>query len=321
MRPPFYFCICPDTWLIQEHIKRTLQASGCGEWTRQAHWGDEPLEKSFWTALIMPGLLGVLGRGRVLILRRAHLLPVKTLNDMATLLRTAKPDLFLFLCLEGEWKTRKPNVPAAMDKQPYYMAARHKGWIWQSPGYTPGTMRARVREWAAQQGIDFKPGVEETLASILPLDGAQLCNELEKLDLLLGRRRTVVDSDLHALGGQTFMDNFAFLKSVLTSSDDLTAWRTVLADHAASGSGMLMPFLGLLQWEVRTMWLLLAGEERKVRLPDGIKQQKKRLASALGEQGLARICDLVFQAEWDLKTGRKGAEQIMESLVAGLSRR
>lgn len=321
MRPPFYFCICPDAWLIQEHIQGALQTSGCGEWTRQAHWGDEPLEKSFWTALTMPGLLGVLGRGRVLILRRAHLLPVKTLNDMAPLLRTAKPDLFLFLCLEGEWKARKPNVPAAVDKQPYYKAARHKGWIWQSPGYTPGTMMARVREWAAQRGIDFKPGVEESLAGILPLDGARLCGELEKLDLLLGQRRTVVASDLQTLGGQTVMDNFAFLKSVLTSSEDLTAWRTVLADQAASGSGMLMPFLGLLQWETRIMWLLLAGEEHKVHLPGWIKQQKKKLAASLGEHGLGRIWGLVFQAEWDLKTGRKGAEQIMESLLAGLSQR
>lgn len=321
MRPPFYFCICPDILLIKEHVRGVLEAAGCGEWTWQAFWGDEPLEKTFWTALSMPGLFGVMGRGRALALRRAHQLPVKTLNEMEPLMRTAKPDLCLFFCLEGEWKGGKPSVPETVGRQPYYKAALQRGWVWQSPGYTDGTMKAHVREWATQRGIDFKPGVEESLAGILPLDGAQLRNELEKLDLLLGQRRTLFPADLETLDSQTNLDNFAFLKSVLTSSGDLTAWRTVLADHVATGSGMLMPFLGLLQWEMRTMWLLLTGEEHKVRLHPGIKQQKKRLASSLGEQGLARICDLVFQAERDLKTGRKGAEQILEFLVAGLSRR
>lgn len=320
MRPPFFFCICPDVWLLQERIKDLTTAAGCGAWTRQTFWGDEPLPPAFWTALTMPGLLSILGGGRLLVLRRAHLLPVKSLNDMEPLLRTSKPDLWVFLCLEGEWKGSTPAVPATVTKQPYFKAAKSKGWLWQSPGYTEQSLGSFVRQWAKGKGLAFDPGAEQTLVNALPLDGARMRGELEKLELLLGERRRITDADLSLLNGANVMNNFAFLRNVLTSSMDLNAWRTVFADQTATGGGMLMPFLGLLQRETRILWQLLAGEDDKVALPPSVKREKKQLAVELGAQGLARIWDLIFQAEWDLKTGRKQAEQIMESMVANLSR-
>jgi len=320
MRPPFFFCICPDAWLIQERIRELTEAAGCGAWSRQTFWGDEPLESSFWTALTMPGLLGLLGGGRVLVLRHAHRLLIKALNDMEPLLRRAKSDLWVFFCLEGDWKGNTPAVPAVLAKQPYFKAAQHRGWLWQSPGHTERSLREYVRHWAEQQGIDFAPGVEEALVRALPLDGARVRGELEKLELLLSDRRQVTTRDLGLLSGEAVMNTFAFLKAVLSSAADVTAWRTVFADQTASSSGMLMPFLGLLQREIRILWQLLAGEDNKVSLPPGIKQDKKRLALKLGERGLTRIWDLVFEAEFDLKTGRRRAEQIMERMVASLSR-
>jgi len=319
MRSPFFFCICPDVWLIQERIKDLTTVAGCGAWTRQTFWGDEPLPPSFWTALTMPGLLSLLGSGRILVLRRTHQLPVKTLSDMEPLLRASKPDLWVFFCLEGEWKDSTPAVPATVGKQTYFKAAKNKGWLWQSPGYTEQSLRSFVRQWAKDKGFAFDPGAEQALVNALPLDGARMHGELEKLELLLGERRRIAGEDLGLLSSASVMNNFAFLKSVLTSSKDLTAWRTVLADQTATGGGMLMPFLGLLQREVRILWQLLAGEDDKVALPPSIKREKKQFAVKLGEQGLARIWDLIFQAEWDLKTGRKQAEQIMEFMVANLA--
>lgn len=321
MRPPFYFCISPDAWLIQERIRSLVEAAGCGKWTRLFFWGDEALGHSFWAALTMPGLLSVLGSGRILVLRRAHLLPVKTLGDMEPLLRVAKPDLWVFLCLEGEWKSTAPAVPATVSKQPYFKAAKERGWLWQSPGVTEKNLKELILKWAGERGIAFAPGVLETLAGMLPLDGAGLRCELEKLDLLLGDRRLVAGQDLGLLGDQALMNNFAFLRSVLDGSADLATWRTVLAEQAASGTGLLMPFLGLLQRELRIMWQLLAGEDGNVALHPGAKQEKKRFAARLGEDGLTAMLDMVFRAELDLKTGRKDAEQILESLVATLSRR
>lgn len=321
MRPPFFFCICPDAWLVQERIRNLTGTAGCGQWTRHTFWGDEPLDASFWTTLIMPGLLSLLGSGRTLVVRRAHHLPAKTWADMEPLLRVSKPDLWPFFCLEGEWKGSTPAVPAVVSKQAFFKAATKRGWVWQSPGYNEQTLRIVLKQWAKDRGISFAPGAEAALVSALPLDGALVRGELEKLELALGDKRRVEAADLGLFDGQAAMSSFAFLKAVLTASTDLTAWRTVLVDQTATGSGMLMPFLGLLQREIRILWQLLAGEDNGVVLPPSVKQEKKRLAAVLGEQGLTRIWNLVFEAEFDLKTGRKGADQIMESMVANLSRR
>ncbi len=295
--------------------------TGCGDWSRQTFWGDEPLDASFWKVLTMPGLLSVLGAGRILVLRQAHLLPVKSLSDMEPLLRRANPDLWVFFCLEGEWKGKTPAIPATVAKQPYFKAAKTKGWLWESPGFTEQSLQKFVQAWARKQGIGFARGVEARLLSILPLDGAQVRNELEKLELLLNERTQVTAADLELLGEQSALNSFAFLTAVLSSSADLSVWRTIFKDQTSTGAGMLMPFLGLLQRELRILWQLATGEEHKVALPPFVKREKKPLAAQLGEQGLARIWDLVFQAELDLKTGRKQADQILEFLAANLSGR
>lgn len=297
------------------------QEAGCGEWSRQTFWGDEPLDGSFWKMLTMPGLLSVLGGGRILVLRQAHHLPVKSLSDMEPLLRKAKSDLWVFFCLEGEWKGKTPAIPATVARQPYFKAARSKGWLWESPGFTEQSLREFVQSWARKQKVEFARGIEMRLLGILPLDGALVRNELEKLELLLGERRQVTAADLELLGEQSALNSFAFLKAVLSSSADLSVWRTIFTDQATTGAGMLMPFLGLLQRELRILWQLAAGEEHKVALPPFIKREKAKLAVQLGETGLARIWDLAFQAELDLKTGRKQADQILESLAANLSAR
>lgn len=295
--------------------------TGCGDWSTQVFWGDESLEASFWKVLTMPGLLSVLGAGRILVLRQAHLLPVKSLSDMEPLLRRANPDLLVFFCLEGEWKGKTPAVPATVAKQPYFKAARAKGWLWESPGFTEQSLRSFVQSWARKQAIGLDRGVEARLLGVLPMDGSQVRNELEKLELLLNERKEVTAADLELLGEQSALNSFAFLKAVLSSSTDLSVWRTIFTDHISTGPGMLMPFLGLLQRELRILWQLTTGDEHKVALPPFIKREKKNLAAQLGEQGLAKIWDLVFQAELDLKTGRKQADQILESLAANLSDR
>ncbi|WP_146164799.1 DNA polymerase III subunit delta [Desulfonatronum sp. SC1] len=307
--------------MIQREIQRRVRAAGCEGWSRTMYWADEPLESGFWTSLAMPGLMSLLGQGRIVVLRRANALTVKVWSDLDQLLRKGKQDLWIFFCLEGEWKGKAPAVPTVLEKQPFFKAARKRQWIWESPGITPQALRTELKAWAKRLGVEFAPSVEETLVGLLPLDGARFGNELQKLELALGERRRVEPSDMGLFGEPTSLDNFAFLRGMLQSSANLDVWQTVLLDREASNSGMLMPVLGLLQREMRILWMLNAGEDSAVNLPPFIKGEKKRLAAQLGEQGIARVIDLVFQAESDLKSGRKQADQILEFLVSSLAQR
>ncbi|WP_051822376.1 DNA polymerase III subunit delta [Desulfonatronum thiodismutans] len=307
--------------MIQREIQRRVRAAGCEGWSRTTYWADEPLESGFWTSLAMPGLMSLLGQGRIVVLRRANALTVKVWADLEPLLRKSKPDLWIFFCLEGEWKGKAPAVPAVLAKQPFFKAAQKRQWVWESPGMTPQSLRAELKAWAKRRGVEFAPSVEEKLAGLLPLDGARFGNELQKLELALGERQRMETSDLGLFGEPASLDNFAFLRGMLQSSASLDVWQTVMLDREAGNSGMLMPVLGLLQREMRILWMLNAGEDGAVSLPPFIKGEKKRLAAQLGEQGIARVIDLVFQAESDLKSGRKQADQILEFLVSNLALR
>jgi DNA polymerase III subunit delta len=318
-RPPFSFFICPDSWLLQREIARIAKAAGCGEWNRSSYWGDEPLESDFWSAMAMPGMLSLLGEGRIIIVRRANAFTVKIWSDLEPLLRKPKADLWVMFCLEGEWKGKTKPVPAVLAKQPFFKVAQKKKWLWESPGLTSEAIQKEVQHWAATKKVSFAAGVQDALIDLLPLDGARLGHELQKLELALGDRREVLGSHLEIFGQKSGMDNFAFVRDVLSNAPSLRVWRTVLLDHEATGSGMLMPFLGLLQREMRILWMLLHGEEDKVFLYPKAKNEKRLLARSLGSRGIARIIDQIFQAEWDLKSGRKDAKQILEHLVASLS--
>ncbi|TVQ99935.1 MAG: DNA polymerase III subunit delta [Desulfovibrionales bacterium] len=305
--------------MLQREIQRRVRGAGCEDWSRTTYWADEPLDSGFWTSLAMPGLMSLLGKGRIVVLRRANALTVKVWSDLEPLLRKSKPDLWTFFCLEGEWKGKSPAVPAVLAKQPFFRAAQQRQWVWQSPGMTPQSLHAELKSWATRQGITFAPNVGERLAELLPLDGARFGNELQKLELALGDRRRLEVSDLGLLGEPTILDNFAFLRGILQSPTNLKVWQTVLLDKEAASSGMLMPVLGLLQREMRILWLLNAGEDGAVSLPPSFKSEKKRLAASMGEAGITRIIDCVFQAETDLKSGNKQADQILEFLVSSLS--
>ncbi|WP_161794850.1 hypothetical protein [Desulfonatronum thioautotrophicum] len=305
--------------MIQKEIQRRVRVAGCEGWTRTTYWADEPLESGFWTSLAMTGLMSVLGQGRIVVVRRANALTVKLWSDLEPLLRKSKPLLWTFFCLEGEWKGKSPPVPAVLAKQPFFRAAQQRQWVWQSPGMTPQSLRAELKSWATRQGITFASNVGERLAALLPLDGARFGNELQKLELALGDRRRVEISDLGLLGEPTILDNFTFLRGILQSPANLDVWQTVLLDRETSSSGMLMPVLGLLQREMRILWLLNAGEDGAVSLPPSLKSEKKRLAATMGEAGIARIIECVFQAESDLKSGNKQDDQILEFLASSLS--
>lgn len=307
--------------MIQREIRRRIRAAGCDDWSKTTYWGDEPLESGFWTSLAMPGLMSLLGQGRIVVVRRANALTVKVWSDLEPLLRKSRPDLLVFFCLEVELKGKTSPVPAVLAKQRFFKVAGEKKWIWQSPGMTLTAVQNELKAWAKARGIDFAPTVEESLAEAMPLDGARFGNELHKLELALGDRRRVETADLGLFGEPASLDNFAFLRGMLQSPADLTVWQTVLLDQEASNSGMLMPVLGLLQREMRILWMLNAGEDAAAPISPYHRTEKKRLATRMGEHGIARVIDLVFQAESDLKSGRKQADQILEYLVSSLAPR
>ena len=316
-RPGFSFCICPDPERLRTHIRLALQHPPEMNWEQKVFWGDEDLPSSFWEALSLPNLMGP---PRALVLRRAHGLTVDFWKTLSPHLKGFKRSIWPFFCLEGKWTKNKPTIPKTIQSRPYWKVAANNQWIWQDPGLTRNSLPKEVSQWARTHQITFDQGVLQAFCQSLPLETFALHNELEKLSLHLGSRKTVSQADLALFEHPMDMDMFTFLRSIQDKGQRFSSWKKILADQGNSGSEMLFPFLGLLTWETRTMWQLASGEDNAVRLPPSIKSMKKSMASRLGLLKLAQIFDLVLEAETSVKSGRRTLDQALECIVPELMR-
>jgi DNA polymerase-3 subunit delta len=316
-RPGFSFCICPDPERLRTHIRLALKQNPETDWEHKVFWGDEDLTSSFWEALSVPNLMGP---PRALVLRRAHGLTVDFWKALSPHLKGFKRSIWPFFCLEGSWNKNKPTIPKIIQSRPYWKVAASKEWIWQDPGLTRNNLSKEINQWARARQITFEQGVLQAFCQGLPLETFALHNELEKLSLHLGPRRTVSAGDLTLFDHPMDMDMFAFLRSIQDKGQRFTTWKRILGGQESAGSEMLFPFLGLLTWETRTMWQLASGEDNAVHLPPSIKSMKKNMASRLGLTKLAQIFDLVLDAETSVKSGRRTPDQALECIVQELMR-
>jgi DNA polymerase-3 subunit delta len=81
---------------------------------------------------------------------------------------------------------------------------------------------------------------------------------------------------------------------------------------------MLFNLIGYLAGQARMYWMLMSGEEAKVKAHPYVKKLKTDVARRLGRQGVARMIDLALESELSVKTGARHHEEVLDILVAGL---
>jgi len=321
-RPGFYFMLCPDPELTLREIRGLPHRFGLdSSWERRTYFGpldktDEDLSPAFWEDL---GVSSLLGTKKMIVVRRAHKLPVDFWNSLTPVLAGFNAKVWPVFCLEGAWGKDGPKPPKTLTKQKYWAVARKKGWVWRSPGLSLRTLPGFIKKFIAEQGFTISPAALRILSRTLPWDAGAAVREMEKLALWMGKRTEIRESDLGIVSPYADMDVFAFLRALLQGAAPEKVWQKVFSDRlVGSGDKMFFGFLGLLQREMRTLWQLGRGEKPSAYVPFAVKKEKQSLARKLGEGGSARIWDLALEAEYGIKTGNRSMEQAFEALVAGL---
>lgn len=313
-RQGFSILVCSDPELIKDRVADLLQGS---DFAARMFWGDEELSARYWQTLTVPSMMGP---PNAVILRRAQDQPDEFWSRMEPLLAMARPSVWPMFCIEGEWKSGKPNVAKAVTKGKYWAVAQKRGWIWEHPGLSRANIGQELDRFAARHGLGLGPGVKKILAESLPLTTIALRNELEKILLLTGEEKIVQPEHLVTLDAEAAFDLFAFLRSLQTPQGRRQAWDRLLNDPAMASGDMLFPVASLMLREARQLWQLLHGEDSKVQLYPSLKTEKKRLAERLGPARIARFWDLALKADTDIKTGRLRPAQAMENLVKDAQR-
>jgi DNA polymerase-3 subunit delta len=321
----FFFLVCPDVGLLQEELKTITAGLGGSDFDTIVYRGDhDEFPGRFWDELGMPNLMG---KRKVLVLRRADAQNAEFWKALVPRLAGFNEACRLIVCMEGDWtkgnwnSPSKAKLPATLTKQKYWKVAEKKGWIWTSPGLDARTLASFAESYLGERGVKLQKSTAARLAEALPEDAAAAKTELEKLALWVGEGNEVRPEDLQVISHTAEMDFYAFMNAAITGSNLPQVWKVIVAEkEAASGDGVFFRFLFGLQREARMLWQLAVGEGQAVRLPPKVKQSKEAMARRLGTQGLARLWDLILEAEMGVKTGNRSPEQAFEALAAGLSR-
>lgn len=315
-RPGLLFLICPDAELIHEQVAGVMREAKQAE--TKAFWGDDdkPLPGSFWQDLQVTGLFST---PKALVVRRAHQLKAEHWDKLSAAMKSKASEVTLLLCLEGEWNKNKPPIPAVAKKREIYTQAEQRGLIWQHPGLTQATMGQFVQAWAEREGLRLGPGAQQALSQALPPDARAARLELEKIALAATNGvAEVVHAQLIAPHKE--MDFFQFTDALSKGGDLGAVWQRVLQDHLKQPRDqMLFPLMASVAREARMMMLIATGEEGRIKAHPYVKKLKTPLARRLGPAKIARIFDLLLEAELGVKTGERRPEQALDMLVARLS--
>ncbi|MBI9081413.1 MAG: DNA polymerase III subunit delta [Pseudodesulfovibrio sp.] len=317
-RPKYLFLVCPDPQLIKSHIDERMAASGQTDWELKTFWGDddEPLPAMFWTDLTIKSLFP---EPKALIVRRAHTLLADQLDKLDAAVKGLSSDIFPIFCLEGQWKGKKPPVPATLSRRNFFKKAKNENWIWESQGLDQRSLGELVRNWAARTGLKFEPGVERTLPMALPLDAVAVRLELDKLELAAGDEMLVRKEHMELVSPTGEMEFFDLMDALGKRGAEAAVWKRVLSDHLKKAQDkMLFNLIGYLASQARMYWMLVSGEENKVKAHPYVKKLKTPVAKRLGKQGVARMIDLALDSEMSVKTGARHHEEVLDILVAGL---
>ncbi len=315
-RPGFFFCICPDAALLREYVERELLSPLTSASSLppdvQTFWADEGLDRRFWDALT---LLGMDGRNRALVVRGAQQLPADVWKKLSSALGTPRSGVLPVFCLEGPWEKGQPKLPAHVAKLRCLAFAESRKWVWRSAGIDVRSLRQYVQKQASGMGLRLAPDALNTLSEMLIPDASAIHGVLEQL--YLASPDGAVDVAL--VRQMTEFTPEAVIFDVIRQLENGNAkavWKTLLRE-GDGGESLLFPLLTLMAREARMLWQMNAGD--KVFVPQFVENEKRRLASRVGFEGLCRLFSALEKAELSVKSGARQPLQAMEELVATLS--
>lgn len=314
-RPGYMFLVCPDPELCKDQVRMRIAQEP--SFAAKIFWGDEELSSRYWQALTMQSLMGP---RNAVVLRKANEQKEEFWTQIEPILARPRTSVWPLFCLEGEWKSDKPNLSKTLTKHPYWTIAQENDWVWTHPGLSRATLGTELQSFAQRYGLSFAPGIQKKLAESLPVSTIALRNELEKIRLLAGNATEITAEHLAALTEDTPFDIFVFLRQVHNPATRPTVWSHVIHDPALANGDMVFALLALLMREARQLWHLAHGEADKVNLYPSLKNEKMRLAQRLGPKRLSLFWDIVIKAETDIKTGRLKPAQVQDALVRDIQR-
>lgn len=309
-RPGFLFLICPDAQLLIETIEEKAQqyAPGGAAFKRLTFWGDEAPDNTFWEALAVRDLFGSM---RLVLVRQANLWQAAAWKMLDKMLARPLGGSWPVFCLEVDWDRGKPRIPAVIAKTRCFDFAKKQGWTWMNQGVTDYTVYDYVQSQARARNLRLAPPTLERLCADTPRQAGVLSAELDKLALLSDGTGEITPDMLGTADWSPDAQVFTCV-SCLISGDARGVWREI--GRTLDMDAAAFSLLGLINWQLRTLWQLMAGDQAK-----SFGKLTQATAQRIGPERLARAMNMVMEAESSIKTGSQ-PRQTVEFLCSSLLR-
>ncbi len=314
----FAFVLSEDSALLLNKVHEVLslsEKSTPAPLVKHTFWGDEGLNEEFWNTLSFPNLIE---RFDFFVIRKANELNAETWKNLSEKLAYLREDAFVLFCMEGKWEKNKASydykVPAYITKHKCYTVAEKKSWFFPLAPLNNNTMLPYLKKGLEQRGLKYNKEVFEKLSLMLSPNASHINTTLEQL-MYLPTFPEVRLEDLTILAPVSpELVLFDFISN-LEKQNSYAVWQNILPDTKAED--ILFPFLSLLTREARQLWQVLSGDTAKI--PEFILKYKVQTAKRLGIQRIATLFQLCVSAEFDVKSGNKKVEQVLDELIIEVS--
>ncbi len=222
---------------------------------------------------------------KLVVVRNADKLSAKEISALEPYLSSPSPSACLVLIF-GEGK--KPKLGGGKNVASFDFSMEK------------GSAASAVREEARKLGYDITRAGADALIGLVGEDLQEIHNELVKISIYKGDKKTIEPEDVEALTKKTKFADVYQLINAISRKDKRTAHK-VLGELEAAGEEPLS-ILGLINWRFRLIWRAKELQERRL----GQSEMLKELKISPGQ--------LYYLSEDLKKFSYKDIERIMDAL-------
>lgn len=223
---------------------------------------------------------------RLVVVKNADKLSAKEISALEPYLASPSPSACLVLVF-GEGK--KPRLGGGKNAASFDFSMEK------------GSAVSAAREEARKLGYDITRAGAETLIGLVGEDLQEIHNEIVKISLYKGEKKTIGPEDVEALTKKTKYADVYQLINAISRKDKRTAHK-VLGELESAGEEPLS-ILGLISWRFRLIWRAKDLQDRKL----GQSEMLKELKISPGQ--------LYYLSEDLKKFSYKDIERIMDALT------
>lgn len=311
-RPPFIFCICPDSFLALRYTSDCIKKF-YPTWNLNEHlytfWADEDLSP-FWEKLETHALFS---SQTILVLRNSHTLPDEIWKKISSALSHISSDVWPFFFFETPFEKGKPKIPAHIYKVKCWDFAQKNHLVWQYPGLGRTSIRKYILSASQNKGLALTTDALDVACERFPYEASGIEGELEKLFLFSFGKAISAEVLLNSLDEPQY-DIFALLSNLQEGQNLPKIWHTIITDQI--GDISFFGFAALLARETRILWQLLHDEMTPIPLAIAVK--KKSIAKRIGLKKISRIWEALYFSELQVKKGNLTPQQALEGIIGAI---